>query len=63
MLPADFVGGFHDLVGVVDHTRRQEDHQFGARLGDALRAEQGADSGQPVQKGHARGTLQVSSPG
>lgn len=28
----DFVGGIDHLVGVVDHARRDEDHQLGAAL-------------------------------
>src|ERR1700722_10068287 len=50
---------FPNLVRVVDHVRRKEDHSFRAILRDRLRAEKPSDHRQSVQKRYAGGTLYV----
>src|SRR4029077_11448204 len=54
-----FLGGFHDLVGVIDHARREEDYQLGAIFRDGLRAEQRSDNRYPVQDRDATRSLRV----
>src|ERR1035437_6917379 len=58
----DFFGGVLNLVGVIEHTRRQEDDQLGTGPAPALRAEYGAKQRNTVKQGDARRVVDVGLP-